>query len=153
MKYQQEKNSIVFASPMLDSDCDVSDKDVFNGVLHQCENELDKLSTQVTLSEQLKELLSRDLIKFSSCSYAAAYFNITTRTLRRRLEKEGESFQAVVDTVRQGRAEQMLCNTPASIQQIAEALGFNDASSFGKSFRKKAACSPSQFRKASSVLN
>lgn len=148
VKYQQDRNAIVFATQLLSSHCDFSDKDIFKGVLHQCEAELDKLSAQTTLSEQLEELLNRDLIKFSRCSYAAAYFNITTRTLRRRLEKKGQSFQAIVDEFRQCRAEQLLCNTSHSINHIAETLGFTDASSFGKAFRKNAGCSPSQYRKA-----
>lgn len=145
-KYKENRNSIVFSTLNLGMQCSFADKDTFNEVLLQCESELTQLSSSKELKEQIKKLLEKDIIKFSSCSNTADYFNVTTRTLRRRLEKQGQSYQMIVDEFRQTRAEHLLIYTPSSISQIAEAVGFHDASSFGKSFRRKAACSPSQFR-------
>lgn len=148
VKYQQDRNAIVFSSQLLASDCSFSDKEIFNGVLRQCETELNMLSAQATLSEQLKALVRKDLIKFSNCGNAANYFNVTTRTLRRRLEKQGHSYKAIVDEARKERAEYLLCHTTFSISHIAEILGFNDTSSFGKAFRKYVGQSPSSYRRA-----
>lgn len=60
---------------------------------------------------------------------------VSARTLRRRLEEEGQSLRAVVDDVRRERAEALL-NAGAPIKEIAFALGFSEPSAFSRAYKR-----------------
>jgi AraC-like DNA-binding protein len=59
---------------------------------------------------------------------------ISTRTLQRRLQEEGTSFQQTLDTLRSSLAHHYLRNTEMSSAEISFLLGFEDANSFARAF-------------------
>jgi len=61
--------------------------------------------------------------------------------------RTGKSPSIWIDERRVLEAKVLLFQSMLSIGQIAADLGFDDQSTFGKLFRKYAACSPAQFRK------
>jgi AraC-like DNA-binding protein len=60
---------------------------------------------------------------------------VGSRTLQRRLQEEGTSFQATLDAVRSALADHYLRKTMMSNAEIALLLGFEDANSFIRAFR------------------
>ena len=68
------------------------------------------------------------------------------RTLSRRLNASGTSFQRLVDEGRFEIARQMLENTDGEIKQIAVILEYADASAFARAFRRWSGITPSQWR-------
>jgi AraC-like DNA-binding protein len=60
---------------------------------------------------------------------------VGTRTLQRRLQQEGTSFQLTLDAVRASLSEHYLRKTTMSSAEIALLLGFEDANSFIRAFR------------------
>jgi len=68
------------------------------------------------------------------------------RTFHRRLAEDGLSYQSIVDGMRRSLATELLENTHMGIEQVAERVGFADATSFRKAFRKWTNRSPSDFR-------
>lgn len=58
------------------------------------------------------------------------------RTLRRRLEAEGTSFQDIVDDVRSSLAMEYLKTTRMSTNDIAMLLGFSDAADFRRALKR-----------------
>ena len=77
---------------------------------------------------------------------AAELFSIHERTLRRRLNDRGTSFQERLDEGRFGIARQMLQDTGMEVSQISEALGHADASTFIRAFRRWGGCTPARWR-------
>tara|TARA_R100000005_G_scaffold7212_2_gene3290 strand:- start:2590 stop:3645 length:1056 start_codon:yes stop_codon:yes gene_type:complete len=77
----------------------------------------------------------------------ARRLNLSARTLRRRLEREGTSYQRIKDTVRRDRAIDLLRQPQLSLFDIAEALGFSDPSAFHRSFKKWTGYPPGEFRR------
>ncbi|OIQ88129.1 HTH-type transcriptional regulator VirS [mine drainage metagenome] len=71
---------------------------------------------------------------------------MSVRTLVRRLAELGTTYQRIVNDVRRSLAEEYLRNTSMSIDDIAECIGFSDASNFRKSFQKWSGESPSEYR-------
>jgi AraC-like DNA-binding protein len=67
---------------------------------------------------------------------AARELGISRRTLVRRLSDSGTSFRALLDTDLKGRAEQMLAAGKMSRREMAEALGFEDPTSFSRACRR-----------------
>jgi AraC-like DNA-binding protein len=76
----------------------------------------------------------------------AESLSMTPSTLRRRLEDEGQSFQAIKDQLRRDLAIDYLCHTSKSVAEIAEELGFAEASAFHRAFKKWAGASPGEYR-------
>ena len=77
----------------------------------------------------------------------ASQLNISTRTLARRLSLIGVKFQDLIDDVRSRLAKELLGNTGLSVENVAERLGFSDASNFSKAFKRWASKTPAEYRK------
>lgn len=77
----------------------------------------------------------------------AARVGLTPRTLSRRfVQATGESPKQYWMQLRLLRAEEMLRETNLTVQDIAELLGFNDASYFIRLFRQRAGITPNDYR-------
>lgn len=74
----------------------------------------------------------------------------TTATLHRRLRNEGTSYQQIKDACRRDAAVALLRAQPLSGSAIAEQLGFSDASTFYRAFKKWTGMTPQQFRQRES---
>jgi len=59
---------------------------------------------------------------------------VGTRTLQRRLQDEGTTFQQTLDTLRDSLAHHYLRNTALSGAEISFLLGYEDANSFARAF-------------------
>lgn len=76
----------------------------------------------------------------------ASKVGMTPSTLRRRLDDEGQSFQAIKDHLRCDLAINYLCHTDKSMIDISVELGFLDASSFHRAFKKWTGTCPGAYR-------
>lgn len=81
----------------------------------------------------------------------AAEEGLSGRTIIRMLAQEGTSFFELVEQERRKRAIELINDPALSLEQVATRLGFGDASSFGRSFRKWFGVPPGQFRKVSAA--
>jgi AraC-like DNA-binding protein len=81
----------------------------------------------------------------------AAEFRTAPATLRRRLEREGTSYQAVKDRLRSDVAINYLCHSKLSIDEIGARIGFQDASAFHRAFRRWTGVQPGEYRRANSA--
>ena len=76
----------------------------------------------------------------------ASLFNVHERTLRRRLEAEGETVRNLVSEVRQEIADHLLRHTSLPVSEIAAVLRYSDATVFSRAFRSRSHMSPSEWR-------
>jgi len=70
------------------------------------------------------------------------------RTLNRRLKEQGTTFQQVLDRVRFAVAKELLESSDAGMPQIAAALGYADAASFTRAFRRWTRTTPGAWRRS-----
>jgi AraC-like DNA-binding protein len=84
--------------------------------------------------------------RFPAAPEIASELGLSLRTFHRRLAEEGLSYQSIVDGMRQSLATELLENTHMGIDQVAARVGFADATSFRKAFKKWTNRSPSDFR-------
>jgi len=73
---------------------------------------------------------------------------LSTATLRRRLDAEGAAWGPLKDEVRRELALQLLAEGRLSVVDIAARLGFEDASTFYRAFRKWTGSAPGAWRSA-----
>lgn len=76
----------------------------------------------------------------------AQQFAMHRRTLQRYLKQQGITFRAVLDEVRYDVARQLLRETTLPAGEIAQAVGYAEASSFTHAFRRWSGRTPAQWR-------
>ena len=76
----------------------------------------------------------------------AQALHLSQRTLQRRLQEEGSSFQLLLDETRRDLALQYLAQPERSLLEIAYLLGFADPSNFFRAFRRWYGCTPGEYR-------
>ena len=72
--------------------------------------------------------------------------HLSSRTLQRRLQEEGFSFQRVMEEARHQLARQYLNNSELELNEAAYLLGYNDANSFVRAFRTWEGVPPARWR-------
>ena len=76
----------------------------------------------------------------------ADHLHMSESSLRRRLQKEATSYQALKDEVRCEVAIDRLLNENAKVADLAEYLGFTEPSSFVRSFKGWTGQTPKAYR-------
>ncbi|MEN9728217.1 MAG: hypothetical protein RL434_2583 [Pseudomonadota bacterium] len=76
----------------------------------------------------------------------AARMHLSPRTLIRRLRALDTSFQQISDALLKTRATELLHDPEQRVQDIATRLGYTDAASFRKAFRRWFGTTPAEFR-------
>lgn len=76
----------------------------------------------------------------------AQALHLSQRTLQRRLQEEGTSFQQLLDDTRRELAEQYLAQPNLTLLETAYLLGFADPSNFFRAFRRWFAATPGEYR-------
>lgn len=76
----------------------------------------------------------------------AQALHLSQRTLQRRLQEEGSSFQQLLDDARRELAEQYLAQPNLTLLEVAYLLGFADPSNFFRAFRRWFDMTPGEYR-------
>jgi AraC-like DNA-binding protein len=96
-------------------------------------------------SERVRRRLRRGA-DWPAADAVAAEWGVSGVTLRRKLAAEGTSWQRVVDEVRHHLALRLLGDRTRSIEQVAASLGYGDARSLHRAFRKWTGSAPGTHR-------
>ncbi len=75
------------------------------------------------LAQHIESILIDDIRQPPTMLALAERFNLSERTLRRRLQQEGQSYQDLVDMVRRSRALEMLVLAQRPLLEVARELG------------------------------
>lgn len=110
------------------------------------ERELAELSRGATVVETVRRALAaRDPRALPTMADLARELDISARTLARKLHAEGATYAALVEDRRTRAAKYLLGNRRMTIQEIADAMGFADASAFHRAFRRWTGLTPRQY--------
>lgn len=102
----------------------------------------------IGLPEQIKAIISKGYGNhFPDFAQVCESLNMTPQTLRRRLKEENTSYQAIKDNIRQDAARFYLAKEELSIDEIALMMGFSEASSFHRAFKKWTGQTPAAWRR------
>jgi AraC-like DNA-binding protein len=84
---------------------------------------------------------------YPDLAQVSARLHTSSRSLKRHLARQGSGFQILLDQARHRDALRLLGNPDLEIRQIAAVLGYEDAPSFSRAFRRWAGQTPNQARK------
>lgn len=106
-----------------------------------------KFRDQASLTERIRRLLRRHLDgEMPSLEAVGKVLGVTPQTLRRRLQEEGQGYQAIKDDLRRDVAIEYLARPDLTLIEIANLLGFSEASTFHRAFKKWTGVAPGEYR-------
>lgn len=104
---------------------------------------------QSSLTERIRGLLRRSLAgELPSLEVVGQSLAMTPQTLRRRLRDEGQGYQSIKDDLRRDVAIEYLGQSELTLLDIANRLGFSEASTFHRAFKGWTGVSPGAYRKS-----
>lgn len=105
------------------------------------------VETRGSVSERIKLVLKRRLASGRpDIADVAQELGLSERTLQRRIGDGGTTFRALLDEARQELARSLLSDVSITIEEVAFLLGYDDSSSFYRSFRNWEKISPRRWR-------
>ncbi|MBT1705053.1 AraC family transcriptional regulator [Chryseosolibacter indicus] len=105
-----------------------------------------KNSEATTLQTRIyNHLLSNTYLHTLSLEDVAANFNLSARTLQRKLKEEGVSYMAIVEDVRKTLAINYIDSRKYTIKDIAHILGYNEQSAFLRAFKRWTGTTPKAY--------
>lgn len=140
---------VSMAPQLVNSPSLAADEEALQRLLRDCDLQLQRLQQGGTLSQRVRSLLQKTEGPMPTLLSVAASENMTERTFMRHLQAEGTSYQQLLDEVRKERARWLLKHTDQTVEQIAFALGYEDASNFSRTFKRWCGTTPRDYRAAS----
>lgn len=116
-------------------------------VARECERELALIGHTEDLLERVRAVLLNEHGQYPSLDDVATRLFMSSRTLKRRLQQHGLSYQHLLDEARKRDCMRLLEDPSLTLEEIASRLGYTTATNFGRAFRKWTGRSPGAFRK------
>jgi AraC-like DNA-binding protein len=152
LRFDRPRTRMIFSADCLDLPIKRSAEELKRFLAHAPANILVKYRDPDSLATRIKhDLRHLPPDTWPETDGLAASLCISASTLRRRLAEEGQTYQGLKDSVRKELAIVWLAEPQISFAEIAARLGFADASSFYKAFRKWVGSNPGHYR--SLILN
>ena len=136
-----EIDAAALAQPLAQADAD--SMVVFE---RSCQELLAEIDRDDSLTNKVRHFLLASPGNLVNADRAARHFRMGSRTLRRRLAAEQTSYQTILDEVRCRIAIDYLRTTALSTQEIAELLGFSEATNFRRAFLRWNQRTPASYR-------
>ncbi|WP_395607547.1 AraC family transcriptional regulator [Pseudomonas sp. B22129] len=152
LRFDRARTRMIFSADCLDVPIKRSANELKRFLAQAPANILVKYRDPQSLATRIKhDLRQLPAETWPETEGLAASLCISASTLRRRLAEEGQTYQGLKDSVRKELAIVWLAEPHISFAEIAARLGFADASSFYKAFRKWSGSNPGHYR--SLILN
>ncbi|ARU54331.1 MAG: AraC family transcriptional regulator [Pseudomonadales bacterium] len=145
--YGMPANQFRFRSELLSRSLAMHNPIGLKFALEQCAREeamIEKSSFKLREKVQQQMVFGRE--GYPTLQDMSNQLNMTSRTLRRRLESEGTNFKNLLEEAKRRDAIQLLDDDKMEIQQIATLLGYQDPANFTRAFRQWTGQTPSQYR-------
>ncbi|MBN9296311.1 MAG: AraC family transcriptional regulator [Filimonas sp.] len=101
-----------------------------------------KSGTQTLRTRIYNYLLANSYLGVVSLNDISANFNMSSRSLQRKLKEEATSFQDIADEVRHALAEYYISSGNYALKDISWMLGYNELSAFTRAFKRWTGQSP-----------
>lgn len=144
--FKCRSNRLVFDGPWLDGEPEFGNALTFASVSAMCDELLAQMELHIGLPGKVRHYLMTRMMRPTSLEATALHLHISPRTLRRQLKHHNTSFRKLVHELRMSIAIKYLRETVLPIEGIASVIGFSDAASFRKAFRRWTDHPPHEYR-------
>ncbi|HTV03900.1 MAG TPA: AraC family transcriptional regulator [Acidobacteriaceae bacterium] len=142
-------NTIVFRAQDAQLPFITRNAELLDMLAPQFDQELKRAQEQETFAEIVRAAIQERLTGHRpSIEDLARQLHLSSRTLQRRLQESGSSFQRVLDEARHQMARYYLSNSVLELNEAAYLLGYEDSNSFVRAFRTWEGVPPGHWREA-----
>ncbi len=146
LRFDQAETRLCFSKELADMPLRRQQSDIAGFIRLAPLSFVESILTRGLLSLRVRELLRDALPGMLTINQASDALAVSSRTLHRKLEQEGENFQSIKDDLRCDLAIQALTRTRTPLKQIADDLGFSDQATFQRAFAAWTGRSPGAYR-------
>jgi AraC-like DNA-binding protein len=147
IRFGQPVHRLVLPAATLDLPLVQADASALRLAREQCERELTELGDDGQIVRRLRALLVKPDGGFRTLSEVAAILHLSSRTLKRRLARDGTDFSTLLDEQRRDRAIVLLRSTDLSMAAVAAGAGYSDVANFTRAFRRWTGATPAAHRR------
>lgn len=147
--FDQAENQMFFDKNILDQKHSYYNSDLRAMLLEKIDKQLEDTRAEYDrpLIAEVQQYIKRHLgNKIPSAKEAAAYFGMSSVTLRRKLKADNTSYPKLLNSIRQSVGRRLLSDSNDSIEEISSYLGFSTIGNFTRSFRCWSGVAPSDYR-------
>lgn len=143
------QNAIVFRAADANRPFVTSNADLLSVLAPQLDAELRRHNGQQSFPERVRAVIQRKLTGGRpKMQEIARELHVSSRTLQRRLQDTGLSFQQVLEQARHQLARYYLRHSVLELTEAAYLLGYEDANSFVRAFRTWEGVPPAHWRES-----
>jgi AraC-like DNA-binding protein len=143
------RNAIIFRAPDADLPFITRNAELLAMLAPQLDEELKQRKGQESFPERVRAAIQKKLTgRRPRMHDVARDLHISSRTLQRRLQESGYSFQQVLEEARHQLARHYLTNSFLELNETAYLLGYEDSNSFVRAFRTWEGVPPAHWRGA-----
>ncbi len=146
MRYEMPTTEARFPASWLDRPLALREPVANREVMTALERDRRMLSLDEDLVKRARALVSDPAHEFPDLEGAARMLRVSARTLRRRLNERGLTYQALRDEARRAHAPVLLEQTTITVEEIAHALGYAGAAVFVRAFQRWTGMTPAAAR-------
>jgi AraC-like DNA-binding protein len=133
IRFDAGEDGVLFPISMMDSLNPSADAALRQLLERYAADQLAKIPMSARFSQRIRAcILSMLPLGSLNADTVAARFSMSSRTLRRRLQREATSYHEILDDVRAELARHYLTKEKRGIDEVAFLLGFSDPSAFTK---------------------
>lgn len=146
-RFGAEHTGFVLPRELLERTHRHHDAQLLDVMRRQADRSLERLGEAEGVARRVRKILvERRATVRPEMDAVARELGVSSRTLRRKLTSEGVGFQQIVDDSLREVACSILRDPRRSIQEAAYELGFSDASSFHRAFKRWTGITPAVYR-------
>lgn len=136
VEFDRAEGQIVIPNDLCDRASPYADAGLYTTAVAELEQAATRIKTEDTLVLKIERLLKRRRTGRLTEDEAAEELGLSRRTLVRRLSDSGTSFRTLLDANLRARAGEMRTAGKLTREDMAEALGFEDPTSFSRACRR-----------------
>ncbi len=149
LRFEAPSCGFAFDRDSLDAPLPSADASVHALLCEHVQLTLDQATQRPTLTGRVREITSKELLEGAPSIFTVArQLRMSPRTLARRLEREGTTFSAVFDSLRQELAVRYVARRELAFTDIAFRLRFAHVEGFYRAFRRWTGRTPLTYRRA-----
>ncbi len=145
IEFETDQNVVYADSEVLDLPLPHANPQALKYWSKEIQRLLDRRQEVSGVAGKVRAILVRDPSKTASMEAVATEMSTTPRNLRRWLSAENTSFRTLVDELRRTLAEELLGTAGLSVNEVADRLGYQEATSFIVAFKRWKGVSPTQW--------
>jgi AraC-like DNA-binding protein len=138
-----------FDEALLEAPLERADSKLNHVMKQHAQKTLDELPKTQTWTDRVRTLVAEELAGGDpTAAHVARKLGLSSRTLGRKLEREGTTFSDLFDDLRRRLALQYVGSRDLNLSEVALLLGFSQTAAFHRAFRRWTDRTPLQYRRA-----